>query len=292
MTKQDRTTLKKFFREGALPNSENYADLIDSVINQVDDGFEKSTIDGLQLNSLGNEKRVLSLYEGLDAEHANWVAEHGIDAAEGALHWRTGLYSNKRRAETLSAKSASGSEAAEEEPFQPGLTLDPTGNVGISMDRPEWRLDVAGVARMHGRTGFVYPQEAYADVKADGGWKDITPELEGCHMIEVIAGASGGEGKGRYALLHAVAMNAYNPRGWLLNWLFRRRAIRHQQAVFGNYADRLKLRWKRSKSSRFAYRLQICTMANLGKNARIRYSLSHLWHDPRMQRSVAESKTE
>lgn len=64
MTKQDRPTLKSFFRNGALPTAEHYRDLIDSSVNQVEDGFSKTVPDGLRLHSAGSSLRVLSLYQG------------------------------------------------------------------------------------------------------------------------------------------------------------------------------------------------------------------------------------
>ena len=36
MSKRDRPTLRKFFRDGALPTSEHYGDLIDSMVNRID----------------------------------------------------------------------------------------------------------------------------------------------------------------------------------------------------------------------------------------------------------------
>lgn len=42
MTKKDRTTLKAFFRDGALPTAEHYRDLIDSGVNQIEDGYAKN----------------------------------------------------------------------------------------------------------------------------------------------------------------------------------------------------------------------------------------------------------
>lgn len=275
MTQQDRETLKSFFRDGAIPDAAQYGDLIDSTVNRVDDGFEKSAVDGLKLSSIGRERRVMSLYEGLGAKAAAWVFDHGSDDAPGALHLRAG------------APPPADPDTPPDLRADPGLTLAPGGNIGVGRDQPAHRLDVAGVARMQGRTGIEY--QICGEIPANARWHAITPELTGCHVLEVVAGTSAGPKKGRYALLHAIAMNAYNPRGWLLNWLFRRRAIRAQTAVYGNFADRIRLRWRRTRS-RHGYVLEIRTMARFGKGARIRYSITELWHDPLMLGAIPGAK--
>ena len=147
---------------------------------------------------------------------------------------------------------------------------------------PDWRLDVDGVARMRGRIGF---PGAEATVPADGKWHDISGPLTGCHGFEVMAGAGGEPGRGRYALVHAVALNAYNPRNPVLNWLFARRSIKSQTAVFGSYADRLRLRWMGSTRS---YKLQLRSNSNFGAGVGIRYYLTRLWFDTGMQGSRSD----
>ena len=38
----DRSTLKKFFESGRMPSERQFADLIDSMLNMVDEGFDKT----------------------------------------------------------------------------------------------------------------------------------------------------------------------------------------------------------------------------------------------------------
>jgi len=264
MSKRDRPTLKKFFRNGALPTSEHYADLIDSVVNRIDDGFDKSERDGLRIASLGASPALLSFYNGAGAAEAAWAIRHGRTA--GTLHFARGT----------------AAEPPGDGPDAPGLALSRAGQLGVNTADPDWRLDVDGVARMRGRIGFAGPE---AVVPADGRWHDISGSLTGCNAFEVVAGAGGQPGRGRYALVHAIALNAYNPRNPLLNWLFRRRRIRRTGAVFGSYADRIRLRW--SGSSR-DYHLQIRTNANFGTGIGIRYYVTRLWFDTAMQGSRSE----
>lgn len=273
MTKQDRTTLKSFFRDGALPTAREYRDLIDSSVNQVEDGFSKTPGDGLQLNSVGTSLRVMSLYKGLGAPRPAWVMEHG--KTEGALHLRP------EQGILAQADPAAGVE----NPKALGLCFTADGRAGINTDTPDWRLDVDGVARMGGRIGVHSPDIPH--VPADGRWHDITPDITGCQAFEVMAGVGGTPRMGRYSMLHAIAMNAYHPRNPILNWLFKRRSIKAQTAVYGSYADRLKLRWVAGEGRHF-FKLQIRSNARFGKGMVIRYGLTRLWFDATMGGSRGE----
>ncbi|SNX71083.1 hypothetical protein SAMN05878503_10836 [Cereibacter ovatus] len=257
MTTQDRTTLKSFFREGALPTAEHYRDLIDSSVNQVEDGFSKTVADGLRLSSLGSSRRVLSFYEGVGTPYPAWVMDHGDD---NSLHLRPD------RGGAAPAAVA-------------GLTLTRDGRLGVHEAQPGCRMDVDGVVRMSGRMGrAILDDDA---VPADGRWHDITPELTGCQAFEVMAGVGGEPGEGRYSMLHAVAMNAFHPRNGVLNWLFGRRPIRAQTAMYGRFADRIRLRWVPT-ALRHHFRLQIRANSSFGPDKVIRYSLTQLWFDPTM----------
>jgi hypothetical protein len=267
LSKQDRTTLKSFFRDGALPTAEHYRDLIDSAVNQVEDGFDKTTTDGMKIASVGASRRLVSLYRGLGTREASWTIEHG--QKPGNLHMRQGNGAQ----EGLAFDGAGDAEGAA------ALTLTRDGRTGLGHEDPRCRLDVAGSARMEGRIGVTSPGMPH--VPANGGWHDITPPMTGCQAFEVMAGAGGERTKGRYALLHAIAMNAFHPRNPILNWMFGRRRIRSQTAVYDSYAHRLQLRWHATEQPHH-FTLQLRSSANYGEGYVIRYYLTRLWFDPLM----------
>lgn len=270
MTKQDRTTLKAYFRDGALPTAKHYRDLIDSSVNQVEDGFEKTPADGLILTSVGASPKLLSLYNGLGAAHPSWTLEHGD--APGSLHFRQGKGPEADRPSTGAAHTAGGH----------AMSLTADGRLGVNVAEPGYRLDVDGVARMSGRIG--QPSPGYATVPADGLWHDITDAITGCQAFEIMAGAGGEKEKGRYSLLHAIAMNTYHPRNPILNWLFRRRPIKATTAMYGSYADRIRLKWVADRKQHH-FRLRIRTNAKFGDGYVIRYYLTRLWFDSEMEGS-------
>lgn len=280
MTKQDRPTLKSFFRNGALPTAEHYRDLIDSTVNQVEDGFSKTVPDGLRIHSVGSSLRLLSLYQGAGTPDPSWVFEHGDH--QGALHLRPQSV-RLGRPDAPDGDAAADVAPGEGQAPPSGLSLTPDGRIGIGHEAPDWRLDVHGVARMAGRIGL--PTARIASVPADGRWHDITRPMTGCQAFEVMAGAGGERLEGRYSLLHAIAMNAFHPRNPILNWMFRRRAIRAQTAVYGSYADRLRLRWL-ATGERHHFKLQLRTNAGFGNGRVIRYYLTRLWFDTYMQGSA------
>lgn len=281
MSQRNRATLKSFFQDGALPGAAEFGDLIDSAVNQVDDGFEKTPDEGLRLHSVGNSGALLSLFRGLGASAASWTVSHG--AEPGTLVFRPGAGPDE---------AAIGGGTDGTEPGAPpvaALALA-AGRVGINTDSPEWSFDVAGVARMRGRIGA--PSTKLRTIPADGGWHDVTHTMTGCHAFEIVAGAGGRVGAGRYALLHATALNAFQPRNIVLNWLFGRRSVRAQHAVYGSFADRIQARW-RAAPGQHAYRLQLRSNSSFGRDAagepyRIRYYLTRLWFDPRMEGSRGE----
>lgn len=270
MGERDRATLKALFREGALPTAVDFGDLIDSTVNRVEDGFDKDEEKGLRLTSEGTSRSLLSFYRGLEADEEAWRVEHGVE--KGTLLFQAGG----------GAESYDIGSGAARAPGSPGLALTRAGRVGVNVEKPEWQLDVGGVARMEGRIGK--PWSKAESVPADGGWKDITETLTGCQAFEVVAGVGGTRGKGRYSMLHAIALNPYHPGNRLRNWLFRRRSIKAQTAVYGSYADRLQLRWK-SEPGLHNYRLQLRTNAGFGDGFVVRYYLTKLWFDPEMDES-------
>ena len=59
---RQRTELKGYFRKGAIPTESNFADLIDSGLNQLDDGVFKNPNDPLSIRAVGAEQSLLNFY--------------------------------------------------------------------------------------------------------------------------------------------------------------------------------------------------------------------------------------
>ncbi len=251
MAKRNRDTLKHFFSKGSLPSEDQFHDLIDSAVNQIDEGFDKSPDHGLEITPLGSRDGLISFFRNQDPEKPIWSINYGGT--------NDGLIFNNQANKTAP------------------LTLGSDGKVGIDNRLPKWSLDVNGVVAAKGRIG-VYKQGL---VPADGKWHDLTDELSGVHAFEIIAGA-GKKKTGRYALIHAFALNCFNPLGWFFNFLNRKKAIDCRQAYYRSMSDKLKLRWRGDNKK---YYLQVKSNSDYGDDVQIRYYLTQLWFDEDMSES-------
>src|SRR5260370_19346224 len=70
---RDRNTLKGFFTKGSIPSQENFRDLIDSAINQNDDGISKLPNDPLRINASGPDGTVLNFYQNVADTKPAWA---------------------------------------------------------------------------------------------------------------------------------------------------------------------------------------------------------------------------
>ena len=166
------------------------------------------------------------------------------------------------------------------------LTLDGSNqSVGINTSEPKHTLDVSGVIGAQGRIGR-YPLARDSTLPANGQWHSLTDELQGCQGFEVVAGVGGRRGRGRYALLHAIALNTYNPDPGWFRVFSRKRPIRITCAYYGRRCDRLELQWVGDHGRDCRYRLQIRSNCDYGDGVFIKAQLTRLWFDEDMQGST------
>jgi hypothetical protein len=256
MTVRNRDTLRSFFGAGMLPTQDHFGDLVDSMLNMSDEGFRKSAENGLEVSAPPGYDALLSFYRDQDAHAALW------SVAFGGQH------------DQLAFKPG-GATALREAP--PLLALDARGRVGIGTGEPRHALEVAGTVVCEGRMGS-YPPPSPEPALADGEWHDLTGALGGCQAFEVMAGA-GQPGGGRFALLHAVALNTFHPPASWRDLFSRRRRIRAQGMWFGRRCDQLELRWHGNGGRYASYRLQVRSKCDYGPGVPIRAMLTRLWGD-------------
>lgn len=220
-----------------MPSEEHFSDLIDSMVNLVDEGFSKSIKDGLEISSVGDSTKLISFYKTNEDENSIWAIETEKESNNLA-------FSNEKKEKVLS--------------------LNEEGRVGIGTNNPENTLDVNGIISAQGRIG-TYKTGL---VPADGKWHPIITGLDGCHAFEVMAGV-GKKKSGKYALMHAHALNTFNSES----------RIYYHQAFFRILYNRIKLRWTGSMHN---YTLEMKTRSNYGENISVNYSIGKLWFDPFM----------
>lgn len=182
MPAKNRTTLKNYFKRGSLPSEDQFGNLIDSMLNMRDEGFEKTAEQGFKVAQLPKGK-LISFYEDISIESPIWSIKVDLKSEDRRLH-----FLNKNNEEIL--------------------TLTSDGKVGINQNKADFELDVAGTISSRGRIG----EKGARKVHANGYWQDITDTLDGCHGFEIMAGV-GKPKSGKYALLHAFALKTFNARG-------------------------------------------------------------------------------
>lgn len=259
MAKRNRNTLKNFFKEGALPTEHQFADLIDSSLNVVDEGFEKSGKHGLELSLEGEGQSLISFFRKTQSSHPLWSM--GLEPEQDNLQVQcNGIDSTSHRSV---------------------LTLSKQGQVGIGQKTPQADLDVGGVIKSQGRSGVESP--ALPPAYADGQWHDISEDLKGCQAFEIMAGVGQAEG-GRCAIVHAIALQASAGPRLLSRLREGSTSIKTTQAFSQSRKDRLKLRWNPIEGGRNRrFRLQICTQTPYAPEVQIQYFLTRLWHDETMR---------
>lgn len=249
MDKKNRETLKKYFIKGSLPSEQEFAYLIDSNLNTIDDGFEKTEEEGLKISSLGKSKTLAGFYKNIEDKSAIWSIE--FDGSGNSL-----LFNGREG--------------------KPVLALNQEGRVGINTLNPGTELDVAGVLACQGRMGTFKGQGTEGEaaiggkVAADGKPHTILEKLDGCQAFEIMAGAGGGSKSGKYALVHAIAMNTFNSKGIV--------DVRH--AYYGSRCNRIDLWWEGKQQD---YALKIKTRCCYGEGTAIQYHITNLWFDPYME---------
>ncbi len=279
MPNQTRNTLKNLFKNGKVPSQNDFEDLIDSNLNMIDEGFDKTAPDGLKITQLGsdNSNKLITFYKTDEGSEPLYFVQ--IDG-EKAL--TIGERSNQADQIILSMSRSS----------ETGVNVTIGVDAASNYKQPDIggiRLDVGGAVRTEGRIGVV---DTNANGKerialADGDWYSITGNLTGCQAFEVIAGVGGLKGDGKYALIHAVVLNAYNPRGWFFNFLNLKNKIRSRSAYYRSRRDQLKLRWHGPHEDDGSYCLQIKTNGdyrddNDKTEIKIKYYCTRLWFDADM----------
>ena len=148
------------------------------------------------------------------------------------------------------------------------LALCEDGNVGINTPKPKSTLDVNGILSYKGKQGN-FKQDK---IPADGKWHNILSNLDACQAFELMAGV-GKKKFGKYALLHAYVLSTFNSKNEIFS----------HQSYFNAKCNCIKLKWSGEQHN---YSLLMRSRSDYGENIYINYSISQLWFDPYMDKSL------
>lgn len=195
-----RDSLKKLFGAGTKPTAEDFASLIDSMVNKVNDNYSSDPEDGVKIAPAESNDRYISLFSSTDAlatNEASWALREVDDNGQSALSLNQ---VDKPEKEDDPAKEST------------RLYLAPEGQLGVGTTTPQNDLDVNGITGMQGRVGtYVDPSIDFSTdpVIADGKWHNVLLNLSQFQIFEVIASVYE-EGKSpRYSLLKLDLLYAY-----------------------------------------------------------------------------------
>lgn len=183
MAKTNRKTLKEYFGKGKKPDHTQFVDLIDSMLNVVDDGFNKSAERGMLLSPLNDDGAVMEIRRNILDGVPAWIISLG---KERELHIHRG----------------------EDEKALVTLCADGTIRMG---DNGKVKLQVNGSVQADSFVGG----HMQGKVPANGLWHDIGGMEYGCLAYHIVA-ACGLKWKGKYAIADVTAMNCFgqHPRIW------------------------------------------------------------------------------
>lgn len=241
---QSRDQLKEYFRNGKIPSEKHYADLINSMVHKVDDGFSKDDINGLRISSSEENKNLVSFYKDLNEQDPFFmIAKDELDP------------------NSLSFKPFGA--PADKDEHSSSFFFHNNGKLGIGKKCDNrYKMEVNGFLGMQGRIGTYNSGSR----PADGKWHTIIEKLDDCQAFEIVARA-GKKGSGRFALMHAIALSVYGRSGG---------KIRKTNAYYGFFWNKLNLRWTGTTHN---YNLELRSNSNYGENVNIYYTITRLWDD-------------
>lgn len=252
MPKQNRETLKKYFKKGAMPSQRQFEDLIDSMFVKGEDDYDFGEQEG-QHDIVGDtQNRLLNFFANIDnlKERKIW----GVELDEETNNM---LFTDEEQ-RTL-------------------LSLSSKGRIGIATRNPDYTLDVKGPVAMRGRVGNYKNLWSQGKLLANGKWQTVLTDLKGAHAFEIMAGASDLE-KEKYSVLHATALCSGYKKPWLFGLIRRsHNTVQVAQAHNGCCRYKMDLRWKQNAEQE-THELQIRTRKKFGENVPLKISVSKLWH--------------
>ena len=260
--KLSRKELKERFKAGRMPTEEDFMSLIDSLVNSVDEGFDVSEENGLQIKQKKDGGCLASFFANLSEHRPQWLLKlrKDIKKGESSLDIKTPNMLKDSGVTIVSPTFANREESKV--------------RVGVGNAEPQCELDVDGVIASKGRIGA---ENSKFNVPADGNWHDVTGVLDGCQCFEIVAGVGGNEGDGRFALAHAIAVNVFNEHP----------TVKITQSYSGGRGSKIDIRWRKCEN-KYTYTLQMRVRHKFDKTGeiKVRYHLTKLWCDTKMEGSI------
>jgi len=237
MAQSNRQALKRLFKKGSIPKEKDFADLIDSTLNIVDDGIDKSSDKGLILFPKHETDN--------DGETVLSVAKAHNDPTP---QWKIAITQND---DLEIRRCADGTDT-------PVLLLKSNGAIVLGNDNHCELLN--GAFRSKSREGTLFR----GCVAADGEWHDITGELSGMQVLEAVVYTEE-TGSNKQSVLYAIATCCAGKHGKI--------SLTRSYSRF--FSRKIRIRWKKVKS-RKTIKLQVKSAWKSVSYRQIRYHITGL----------------
>ncbi len=241
----NRQSLKNLFSKGRRPDESNFASLIDSMVNRVDDGISKNIKDGLILSPEGDESsRLVSFYDNI---------------LDPAPKWGVSLDKN--------GKGGLGFQEIESDAEgQARLYFKKGGAIGVGTKDPKADFEVEGIAASVASMGSF----RYGQFDANGQYHTIVDKMDGCHAFQITAQV-GKEDTGHHALMHAHVLIA-----------FGKPTIQMVQTSYGMWWNRWWNKWRykiqlKVVGSTHDHQLLMKSSFDFGKGEYVKFHMKKLW---------------
>lgn len=241
-----REELKRFFRNGRLPSEKDFAQLIDSGINKLDDGFVKDDAHGLLIASTGGSKKFVSFFRGTEEAEPFMIFERSVENNEAL---RITPFAENHEAATNNKS----------------FFFHTNGSLGIGTTADEkYKLHINnGFTGMYARAGTY----ATDKVPANGKWHPVLQSLNNCQAFEIVA-RTGIKHTGKFAMMHAIAVSAFGGKA--------SNKVKKVCAHYGFFWNKLSVKWGGRLHD---YSLLLRSNSNYGDGVYIYYHITKLWDD-------------
>ncbi len=285
--------LKGIFVNGRIPNETDFAILIDSMVNQLDEGFTKDENKGFIFIPSPDKNKILTFMKDVSEKQSFFSFEKDENKSVRETNGSPVL----KYKETATAHRPANNGYLRLNPDEESHTLSSkqrsfyfqkSGAMGIGKTCDDnLKMEVAGFFASEGRIGSFEADKIPEDssdkipdndevklpgqVPADGKWHKIVGGLNNCNAFEIIARTGmEGEATGKYALLHAIALSCFGRSGG------RIRKTSSYYGSFWRFWNRITLKWQGTAPD---YSLWIKTCSFYGKKEKIFFRITKLWDD-------------
>lgn len=257
MERKGRDDLKDSFSRGSLPTAAHFRQLIDSMLNLVDDDFQKLLL------QMGGPLQLHVNNKEMDEKEVLIEFFKRIEDTQGKSAWQFVLSKSKdNRQDVL--------ELLNEE-RDVVIKISQNGEISINASR----LHLGGRVFQAESIGSLKSANNEHAVPANGKWHPILENQQGCQMFEVIACAGNQSSReNNYSMIKST-VSLIPVNNGIFSFLFPDKStIESVRSYSGSRRNKMDLKWVRDGKRA---QLMIRTRCDFKGNLMIHYRIKRVW---------------